>query len=101
MSESAETPVTTHDDGSWIRTAIVVTSGDEREGGSIAIVNEKGERIALVNMYTSSDNDWFAADVIDIDGRFQRRRALVFDKGMKQDLVAPTSLIGVDFRKEA
>lgn len=97
MSENAQTPTAEHDDGRWIRTAVVLV--DEKNSGSIAVVNEKGERLALLNIFTSDDNDWFAIDVIDIEQRYSNRRALVFNNGTRQDLQAPTTLIGVDFRK--
>jgi len=96
VSETAFTKTGVHDDGQWIRTAVVVGEG---KGGSIAVVNPQGKRIALLNIFTSEDNDWFAVDVIDVDKQFANRRALVFDNGTRQDMQAPTTLIGVDFRK--
>ena len=99
MSKETKTTISEHDDGRWIRTALVISGGESRKGGSVAIVNEVGERIALLNIFTSEDNDWFAIDVIDIEERYSNRRALVFDNGTRQDLQAPTTLIGVDFRK--
>ena len=99
MSKPAFTKTSVHDDGKWIRTALIVGSGDGR-GGSVAIVNPEGKRIALLNIFTSEDNDWLAVDVIDIEERYTNRRALTFNDGTRQDMQAPTTLVGVDFRKD-
>lgn len=95
-SKNAETPVTTHDDGKFVRTALVV--GGENTG-SIDIVNTSGERIALLNLFTNSDNTWFAVDVIDKDERFDRHAALTFKDGLQQRLDDANGLIAADFRK--
>jgi len=98
MSEEAWTPVTKHDDGKFVRTALVVRHSEK--GGSIAIVNEEGERIALINMFTNEDNSWFAVDVLDKDGRYDQHSAITFEHGTQRRLDNAKGLVAADFRTE-
>ena len=88
-SRDATTPTTTHDDGTFIRTALVV-SGDH---GSIALVTADGTRGAQVNVfYEASNNDGeecLMVDVIDVDNRYTERRALVFSPTERKSLDVP------------
>jgi hypothetical protein len=97
MSKHALTPTALHDDGKFIRTSIVLTGGSNE--GSISIVNQKGERVALLNLFTNEDNSWFAVDVIDIDDKFDRHAALTFQDGQQQRLDNANGLVAADFRK--
>lgn len=102
MSENAETTHTTHDDGKFVRTALVLGESSEiggSGGGSISIVNDKGERIALLNLFTNEDNSWFAVDVIDVDKKFDKHAALTFKDGLQQRLDNANGLVAADFRK--
>lgn len=95
MSTEAITPTTTHDDGTFIRTAIVVvpTAGDK---GSVAIVTPDGTRLALVNIF-AYDSGNLVVDVIDVDERFGKRAALTFIDGQRHRLEG-NKVISADFR---
>jgi hypothetical protein len=95
MSKDVHTPVTTHDDGTFIRTALVVRPGAEDEG-SVAIVDPQGKRLALLNLF-AYENGNLIVDVIDVDERFANRSALAFREGRRQALDA-AKVVSVDFR---
>lgn len=94
MSTNAHTHVTTHDDGKFIRTALVAVPG--QDSGSIAIVNPEGKRFALINVFLYEDGT-LIVDVIDSDERYEARRALVFNDGQRQSLPA-AKVVSADFR---
>ena len=102
MSEKAATPTSTHDDGRFVRTALIVGAEDfegKMRGGSVAVVNTNGERLALLNIFTNEYNTWFAVDVIDIDNRYNKRTAIVFNEGAKDFLdTGSGNLVAADFR---
>jgi hypothetical protein len=100
MSESAVTQTTTHDDGKFVRTAIILESGSEGKTGSIDVVNEKGERIALINLFTNDDNTWFAVDVVDKDKRFEQHTAITFHDGTQERIENANGLVAADFRNK-
>jgi hypothetical protein len=99
----AQTPTSTFDDGTFVRTAIVLR-GDNGEEGSLDVVDRDGKRIAQINLFWTPDDDegraHLMADVIDVDGRFTERRALVFSPRERRQLQVPEggNLVGVDFR---
>lgn len=95
MSKDVHTPVSTHDDGKFIRTALVVRpdAGDE---GSVAIVDPEGNRLALLNLFVY-DNGNLIVDVIDVDERFANRTALAFRDSRRESLAAG-KVVSVDFR---
>ena len=98
----ATTKTTTHDDGSFKRTALIVHP--EGTGGSIDLVTAGGQRLAQINVfYNPCDDDAHAClmvDVIDVDNRYSARRALVFSPKERAQLEVPPggNLVGVDFR---
>ena len=95
MSKDVHTHVTTHDDGTFIRTALVVRPKAEDEG-SVAIVDPEGNRLALINLF-AYENGNLVVDVIDADERFGRRAALTFIDGQRHSLDA-AKVISADFR---
>ncbi len=94
MSTASLTATTTHDDGSFVRTALVAIPGGD--SGSVAIVNPEGKRFALVNVFLYEDGT-LIVDVIDTDEQYEKRRALVFNDGQRQSLPAG-KVISADFR---
>jgi hypothetical protein len=95
MSTDATTPTTTHDDGTFVRTAIVVEPHADNKG-SVAIVSPNGTRLALVNIF-AYENGNLVVDVIDTDERFGKRAALTFIDGQRHSLDA-AKVISADFR---
>lgn len=95
MSKDVHTHVTTHDDGTFVRTALVVRPSADDEG-SIAIVDPEGNRLALLNLFVY-DNGNLIVDVIDVDERFGKRTALTFVGGRRQALDG-AKVISADFR---
>lgn len=108
MSKDEQSTVTQHDDGRFIRTAIVVTREPEDSGGSASfdLVDELGNRIALINAFAYPDDETgeikhVIVDVIDTDDNFPKKFALTFDNETRKFHHADTSsLICADFRKE-
>lgn len=96
MSNDAQTTTTTHDDGRHLRTALVADTGND--GGSIAIVDRNGTRLALINLFVY-DNGNLIVDVIDVDDRYNTRNALTFVDGHRQFLPA-SKVISADFRNK-
>lgn len=95
MSTDATTPTTTHDDGKFVRTALVVEPHTDSRG-SVAIVSPDGTRLALVNIF-AMENGNLVVDVIDVDERFGKRAALTFIGGQRHSLDA-AKVISADFR---
>lgn len=97
MSEDARATVTEYNDGDFVRTAIVVPE----KGQSFDLVDEEGTRIAEINAFVYYDNatlDHIIVDVIDKDELFTKKRALVFNEGIRHDLTAG-HLVSADFRE--
>lgn len=94
MSTDSLTPTTTHDDGTFVRTALVAVPGSD--SGSVAIVNPEGKRFALLNVFLYEDGS-LIVDVIDSDERYEARTALVFNDGQRQSLPA-AKVVSADFR---
>jgi len=98
MSERAASHVTEHDDGKFIRTAIVA----EEKGTSFDIVDEKGMRLAVVNVFPFRNDagkvDHVIIDVIDVDERFPAKLALIFNEGKREFHVTDGNLVCADFR---
>lgn len=92
----AITPTTTHDDGTFIRTAIVIEPGAENEG-SIAIVLPDGTRLALLNIFVYEDGKQVIVDVVDTDERYEERTALTFADNLRQSLPA-AKVVSANFR---
>jgi len=94
-SKDAQTPVSTHDDGKFIRTAIVL---GKDASGSLAIVDPlTGKRLALVNVFRGEAS--LIVDVIDVDGVFTTHRALGFVKSTGARNQAETdTIVSADFR---
>lgn len=97
----------------FIRTGIVL-SNEERTGSGIKSVeltrirNGKVERIALLNIvYSETDGEHLIVDVIDVDKRYAKRRALAFGPPTaacpsgRVDMTAPENgtVISVDLSK--
>lgn len=86
----ATTPTTTHVDGVFERTALVI--GDRATSGSVDLVDKSGTRLAQVNVFLTEEGT-LMVDVIDVDHRFTVHRGLGFAGGQRQmiktgDLVA-------------
>lgn len=98
MSEQALTQMTTHDDGKYVRTALVI--GGDAQGGSVDVLSPDGEFLVRLNLFTKDDSEglWFALDCIDIEQKFQTRRALTFDNGCRHDVATEGNLVATDFR---
>ena len=99
MSENAETKVATHDDGRFLRTALVIDPGPGG-GGSVDLLSKDGRFLARLNLFTSESGDWLALDLIDFEERYDIRRALVFNNGKREGLTAMGNLVAADFRME-
>src|SRR5262245_19155373 len=97
-SLDAHSWLSTHDDGKHVRTAIVMVGGS-RTGGSIDVVTPDGELLVRINMFTNEEFSWFAADVIELDDRFNKRNAITFSDG-KRTFSPAMRLVATDFRKE-
>ena len=78
MSQDAQTKTATHDDGSFVRTALVI---DGHDTGSIVLVDKHGKRVGMINIFYSVDQQekTLMVDVIDVDDTYTTKRALVFD----------------------
>jgi hypothetical protein len=104
MSEKVLTKTTTHDDGSFVRTALVIENDKYDNVGSIVLVNKSGKRIAMLNIsynaMSHKGEEYLIVDVIDVDRRFDNRRALGFSNTERTEMHAPKDgkLISVDFR---
>jgi hypothetical protein len=99
-SHNARILTIAHDDGRFIRTGLVI----EGEICSIALVNGKGKRLALLNITALGDEGekGLLVDVIDIDKRYQARRVYGFAAGIKTTFpLAPGgTVVSVDFREK-
>lgn len=101
-TKDATTRTTTRTDteDGFTRTAIVCDAGD---GPSVDLVTSSGVRLAQVNIsFTLDDegNEVLIVDVIDVDKRYQRRRALAFSPKVRREMKVPRggTLVSVDFR---
>jgi predicted amidohydrolase len=93
----AKTQVTEHDDGSFIRTALVIDPNDN--GGSVDIVDVDGKLLARVNVFLSargSKEETLMVDVIDVDRRYTVRRGLGFVRGERR-MIEVGDLVGAHF----
>jgi hypothetical protein len=102
QSKDAFTQTAVYDDGTFIRTALVIGTGDT---GSIDLVDSEGVRIAQVNIslvrgYVEDGGEVLIVDTIDVDKRYARKMALCFSNGERRMLNVPEggSLISADFR---
>jgi uncharacterized protein YfaP (DUF2135 family) len=98
VGKSATTPTTTYDDGKFNRTAIVIAPGT----ASIDLVTPDGKLLARMNIVAPpSDDSALIVDVVDVEGRYNTKRALCFSQVDRSSCVAPKGarLISVDFRQ--
>lgn len=79
-SKEALTPTTTHDDGSFIRTALVLDAKTSAQIGSVDLVSPSGERIAQLNITLYPDGA-LIVDTIDTEKRWGQTRAFLFGAG--------------------
>ena len=99
--QDAQTPVTTFDDGQFVRTAIKLTDSDKI--GSIDILDASGRRMVQINLITlSAIGTGIIVDVINVDGRYKTGRALAFSQTDRKIVDVPKGgrLISCDFREE-
>ena len=99
-SSDAATATTTHDDGTFIRTALVC----DHHNGSVDLVAADGTRLAQVNIFYASNSDGhecLIVDVIDVDKRYSNLRALAFSNEKREIVNVPPggNLVSVDFRR--
>lgn len=95
-AEDARTHVTTHDDGTFLRTAIQPNGGPRSGQGSIDVLGHNGERLCQLNVFTY-ENGNVIVDTIDVDDRYEERNALTFRDGGREFL--PTDkVISADLR---
>jgi len=99
-SKESLTPTTTHDDGRFVRTAIVL---DPSTGvSSVDLVTPDGVLLARVNFVPSRvEGESLIVDVIDVSGRYETKRALTFSPTERRQVDVPEggSLVSVDFRR--
>jgi len=101
-SRNAKTPIRTHDDGTFIRTALLVKGGDT---GSVDLVLADGTRIAQINISFLPGDDRqrerLIVDVIDVEDRYRTRRMLAFSNSARkvEDVPEGGKLVSVDFRR--
>lgn len=100
-SRPALTKTTTHDDGMFVRTAIVLDASKNAECGSIDIVSPDGKRICQVNITLFSDGN-LILDTIDTEKRWKKASAFLFSGGERvwHERKIPGSLVSADFRVE-
>lgn len=101
MSKPSPTKTDLHDDGHYVRTAIVLDR--DAEDGSIDLVTPNGVLIARVNFFTSREDDperWLAVDVCDVNDLFTEKRVLVFDGGQRRELSTEGTVCSVDMRRK-
>jgi len=98
-SKPALTKTATHDDGTFIRTAIVLDASQAAEVGSIDLVTPDGKRIAQLNVTYYPDGA-LIVDTIDTEKRWTQARAFLFAKGDRRyhESVTKGSLVSADFR---
>ena len=105
VSRHAFTPLTTHDDSLFVRTALVVDFGTE--GGSFDLVDKEGRRLCQINAFALRGPEGvrqLMVDVIDVDERFPHRGVFVFPgsgkkTGTKQrKFLKAGTIVGADFR---
>lgn len=98
----ATTDTTTFDDGTFVRTALMIEGTDT---GSVDVVNKAGKRLCQINISLGTAkecDEYLIVDVIDVDKRYTKRRALVFspDKRAEMDVPEGGNLVSTDFRKK-
>ena len=95
MSKNAETKTTTFDDGTFLRTALVVY---DPHVGSIDVLDKRGNRVCQINIFVGENS--LIVDVLDVDKRFPHKRALCFSKQERRamETFEESSLVSVDFR---
>ena len=98
MSDNAKSEVTEHDDGQFVRTAIIVP----KQGQSFDLVDVTGKRIAEVNAFVYYDGEGtlnhIIVDVIDKDNLFTERQALTFTK-LGRTFTPASGVVSTDFRR--
>jgi hypothetical protein len=100
----AQTRTATYDDGKFVRTALIIDEDGPNGSQSvdvIRIVDGRPVRLCQINLFDYRDEDSLIVDVIDVDARFTRRRALVFSPTAgRSELAVPKegNLVSVDFR---
>lgn len=101
-SKDAYTKINVYDDGTFIRTALVIGTGDT---GSVDIVDSEGVRLAQVNIslvrgHAEDGGEVLIVDTIDVDKRYDSKRALVFSPTSRahSDVPEGGSLVSADFR---
>lgn len=96
VSRPAPTRTTTYDDSTFVRTALIA----EGEGGSVDVVTADGRRLCQINIFWSVEDESLIVDVIDVDDRYEDRKAVVFPKkGGPGRIVKSRSIVSADFRK--
>lgn len=95
MSKNAETKTTTFDDGTFLRTALVVRAP---RAGSIDVLDKRGKRVCQINIFVGEGS--LIVDVLDVDKHFPRKRALCFTKQERRvmETFEASTLVSVDFR---
>lgn len=98
-SKPALTKTAFHDDGTFVRTAIVLDASQAAEVGSIDLITPDGKRIAQVNISYYPDGA-LIVDTIDTEERWTQARSFLFDKGDRRYHESTTrgSLVSADFR---
>lgn len=94
------TETTTHvDDRGGQRTAIVV--GKNPNGGSIDVLDDNLKRVAQINVFVMHDGDHVIVDVIDVENRYTKKRALTDPGSNREDRTqSPFNfLVSADLKK--
>lgn len=87
-----------------VRTALVISPGDT---GSVDVLDKDGKRLCQLNISHSPNaadgEDWFNVDVIDVDERFEKRRALSFSHGERTEMAVPKGglIVATEFTRKA
>lgn len=98
VGRAAYTPTSTYDDGTFTRTALVMTTG---ETGSVDVCLPDGTRLCQINVSVCDGGDVLIVDTIDVDRRYSVKRALTFSTEKREIVNVPTggTLVSADFRK--
>lgn len=96
MSEPHPTEVSTHDDGRFVRTAIVVP-----DSASFDLIDANGKRLALINVfhYEKAEGREVSIDVIDADKNHEGKvEALTYSDGQRVFTGSSGNLVAALFR---
>lgn len=95
VTRDAQTTVTTYDDSSFNRTALVIKSD---KCGSIDVLDSEGRRVAQINIFLNPET--LIIDTIDVEDMWPERMVVTFRSPTSRDQILKAGTVNsVDFRK--